>query len=44
MGVPCIIGSSGIKSILQIPLDKNESKALENSARVLKKTIVHLNI
>jgi len=44
MGVPCIIGSSGVKSILQIPLDKNESEALENSAEVLKKTIVHLNI
>ncbi|WP_368487689.1 L-lactate dehydrogenase [Clostridium sp. BJN0013] len=44
MGVPCIIGSSGVKSILQIPLDENESKALENSAQILKKIIEHLNI
>lgn len=37
MGVPCIIGSLGVKSTLQIPLDKSESEALENSAKVLKR-------
>ncbi len=44
MGVSCIIGASGVEKVLQIPLDKDESEALKNSAEVLKKTIAHFNI
>ncbi len=39
LGVPSIIGRSGVEEVLDIPLDEMESKKLEESARVLKSEI-----
>ncbi|MDP4145970.1 MAG: L-lactate dehydrogenase [Bacillota bacterium] len=36
MGVPSIVGSSGVKSILEVPLDKSELDELQKSAATLK--------
>lgn len=44
MGVPCIVGSSGIKQILQVPLNTEEFSALSDSAETLKNTLNNAKI
>ena len=44
LGVPCIVGSDGIKEILEIPLNKREQDMLELSARKLKAVVESLNL
>lgn len=44
MGTPCVIGRSGIKKKLQVPLNKEESEAMKGSARTLNDIINQLNI
>ncbi|MDV3426428.1 MAG: L-lactate dehydrogenase [Bacillota bacterium] len=39
MGVPTIVGSSGIKKILEIPLNDEEGKMLKKSADTLKEVL-----
>lgn len=39
LGVPCVVGNSGIKKILDLPLDDNEYKALHESADKMKSII-----
>jgi len=42
MGIPCIVGKSGIEQILEIPLDEGEKARLMNSAGSLKEAISQL--
>lgn len=44
IGVPAIVGSSGIEKVLDIPLSKDESERLTNSVRTLKNVIGELKI
>lgn len=44
IGVPSIVGSSGIEKILDIPLSNNENEQLMNSVKTLKSVISELNI
>jgi L-lactate dehydrogenase len=44
LGVPCIVGSAGIKEILEIPLNDYEQNMLELSAQKIKKVIEDLNL
>ena len=44
LGVPCIVGSDGIKEILEIPLNNYEQNMLELSAKKLKEVIEGLNL
>ena len=44
MGVPSIVGSSGVKKILQIPLNEEELSALRSSAETLKNSLTTANI
>lgn len=44
LGVPAILGSSGIEKVLEIPLDKEESEKLTLSAQKLKEVIAQLDI
>ena len=43
LGVPCIVGESGIKQVLEIPLDENEHRLLLNSADKLKNVMASLD-
>ncbi len=44
IGVPSIVGSGGIEKVLDIPLNDEEQKNLENSVATLKKVIAELDI
>lgn len=44
IGVPAIIGRNGVEHILDIPLNKNESDCLINSAKTLDSIIKKVNI
>ena len=44
LGVPCIVGSDGIKEILEIPLNKREQDMLELSANKIKEVTQSLNL
>ena len=39
LGLPCIIGASGVKKVLEIPLNDQELKMLHNSAAKIKQLI-----
>ena len=43
LSVPCIINKEGIKHIIETKLDRNEEKALEQSAKTIKETYSLLN-
>ena len=43
LGLPSIIGSSGIKKTLEIPLDVNELNLLNTSARKIKAIVDSIN-
>ncbi|PIC99922.1 malate dehydrogenase [Sporosarcina sp. P29] len=43
-GVPTILGGSGIESIIELPLDENEKKALNRSASSVQKIIESINV
>lgn len=43
MSLPCIVGRSGIKKVLEIPLDDHELSALKNSANTLKEVVNSLD-
>ena len=32
LGIPCVVGKTGVKHVLEIPLDKNERNLLSQSA------------
>ena len=42
MSLPCIVGRSGIKQVLEIPLSEEEESALDRSAKALKQAIREL--
>ena len=42
MSLPCILGRSGIKQVLEIPLSEEEECALDRSAKALKQAIREL--
>ncbi len=42
MSLPCIVGSSGIKQVLEIPLNAEEEKKLHRAAKTLKEAIKEL--
>ena len=44
LGVPAIVGESGVERILDADLPVSEQTALENSARILKKAIAELSV
>ncbi len=44
IGVPAIVGSSGVEKVLEIPLSKEENSNLINSVSTLKEVISRLNI
>lgn len=44
LSLPAVIGANGIERVMEIPLDKEEQKALEKSADILKNTIKTLDI
>lgn len=44
IGVPSIVGSSGIEKVLDIPLSEDEAKKLSNSVNTLKDVIDKLDI
>ena len=44
LGVPCVIGASGIEEILEIPLSEQEKKKLLLSASVMRSTLDTLKI
>lgn len=44
MGAPSIIGASGVKRVLEVPLNDNETKALNESADTLKKVLDEAHI
>lgn len=44
LGLPCVVGSSGIKEVLEIPLDDNEARMLTESAQKLRSVIDNLDI
>lgn len=39
IGAPSIVGASGVKKVLEVPLSENEAKALKDSAFTLKKVL-----
>ena len=39
MGIPCIVGLSGVKRILEVPLSEEELDALRESAKTLKESL-----
>ncbi len=39
LSLPCVIGSSGVEKIIEIPLNENELKGIHASAEVLEKTL-----
>lgn len=44
MGIPSIVGSNGVKKVLQIPLNQEETFALKTSAETLKSTLTNSGI
>jgi L-lactate dehydrogenase len=44
IGVPSVVGSSGVKKVLEIPLNVKESSALKTSADTLKNSLNKANI
>lgn len=44
LGLPSIIGNSGIKTILEIPLDQQEKEKLMQSATLIKNMILKINL
>ncbi len=44
LGLPCIVGSSGIKQVLEIPLDDNELELLKKSADKLQEIVSSFHI
>ena len=44
LGLPCIVGSRGIKEVLEIPLDDKETHLLRESAKKIKSLINSLNL
>lgn len=44
MGIPSIVGSNGVKKVLQIPLNQKETFALKTSAETLKSTLTNSGI
>ena len=42
MSLPCIVNRSGVKQVLEIPLDEEEERALDRSARTLQTAIREL--
>ena len=42
MGVPCIIGSRGIERIIEIELDEEERKALQNAVKTIRELLDQL--
>lgn len=44
LGIPCVIGATGIKKILEVPLDDEELKALKSSAKNLKELLNSINL
>ena len=43
LGVPCIVGTNGIKQVLEIPLNENEHQLLLSSAKKLKDVTTSLD-
>ena len=39
LGVPCILGSTGVKQVLNIPLAKDELELFQSSAKTLKSVL-----
>ncbi len=39
LSLPCVVGSTGVEKIIEIPLEENEQKGLHASANVLRKTL-----
>lgn len=44
IGAPCIVGASGVKRVLQAPLNDSEAEALKESAEKLKKVLNEAHI
>jgi L-lactate dehydrogenase len=44
MGIPSIVGSNGVKKVLEIPLNQEETFALKTSAETLKSTLTNSGI
>lgn len=44
LGVPSVVGSTGVKRILEVPLNEAEMKAFKESASALKKLLADANI
>lgn len=44
IGAPSIVGASGVKKVLEVPLNENEAKALKDSAVTLKKVLDEAHI
>jgi L-lactate dehydrogenase len=44
IGAPSIVGASGVKKVLEVPLSENEAKALKDSAVTLKKVLDEAHI
>lgn len=44
IGAPSIVGASGVKKVLEVPLNDNEAKALKESADKLKKVLSEAQI
>ena len=42
LSTPCIVGSGGIESAIELRLNAEEQKALENSAAILKQAYAQL--
>lgn len=43
LGAPAIVGSSGVKKLLEVPLNEEELEKLRKSAETLKKSLSELN-
>lgn len=43
LGAPAIIGSSGVKKLLEVPLNEEELKKLQESSATLKNSLLKLN-
>jgi malate dehydrogenase len=43
MGVPCVLGITGVKKIIELPLDKSENALFRESASTVRSNIETLN-